>query len=310
MLKRKLRFLKNYITLSQRDLELYLRMYRIEKYADIEKTKISWWRAPMHYLLIGALILIRLFAKREVKVISDKRISTNKPVIYACTHIGAHDVEAAFEAIKKPCYLFMADAREIYRTLDGIMLYLNGVFFFDTKDKQDKQVAKARAISLLKFGGSMIIYPEGAWNITENEIVMPLYAGTAEMAIWTGAEIVPMAIERYGERYVVAIGKNLSTEGLNVDDKYQLTNLLRDTLADLKWIIWENEGIHARKDFPENYSEWFLNDVMHCEAATYTLEDVLATRFRTKEMKELEEVRQHLDQIVPRKENAFLWRRC
>ena len=119
---------------------------------------------------------------------------------------------------------------------------------------------------------------------------MPLYAGTAEMAIKTGAEIVPMAIERYGERYMVAIGKNLSAEGLNIEDKYQLTNQLRDALADLKWLIWENEGVYEREDLTENYSEWFLNDVMHCEAATYTLEDVLATRFRTKEMKELEEL--------------------
>lgn len=200
------------------------------------------------------------------------------------------------------------DAREIYRTLDGMMLYLNGVILFDTEDKQDRRVAKERALSLLKSGGSLLIYPEGAWNITENEIVMPLYAGTAEMAIRIGAEIVPMAIERYGERYMVAIGRNMSVDGLNVENKYQLTNQLRDALADLKWMIWENEDIYEREDFPENYSEWFLNDVMHCEAATYTLDDVLATRFRTKEMIELEEVRRHLDKVVSRKENAFLWR--
>lgn len=308
MRKRTLQFLKNYIMLEQRELELYLRRYRVEKYAEIHKTKIPWWRAPIHYFLVGVLIVLRLFAKRQVKVISDKRIPTDKPVLYACTHIGAHDVEATFEAIKTPCYLFMADAREIYRTLDGMMLYLNGVIFFDTEDKEDKRVAKARALSLLKAGGRLLIYPEGAWNITENEIVMPLYAGTAEMAILTGAEIVPMAIERYGERYMAAIGKNLSAEGLKVEDKYELTNQLRDVLADLKWLIWENEGIQPRQELPENYSEWFLNDVMHCEAATYTLEDVLATRFRTKEMKELEEVRHHLDKVVPRKENVFLWR--
>ena len=309
MLKKKLLFLKNYITLSQRDLELYLCKYRIERYANIEKTKIPWWRTPIHYLLVGVLIVLRLFAKREVKVISDERISTNKPVIYACTHIGGHDVEAAFEAIRKPCYLFMGDAREIYRTMDGMMLYLNGVIFFDTEDKQDRRVAKKRALSLLRYGGSLLIYPEGAWNISENEIVMPLYAGTAEMAIRTGAEIVPMAIERYGERYMVAIGRNMSVDGLDVEDKYQLTNLLQDALADLKWMIWENEGIYERDDFPENYSELFFCDVMHCEAATYTLDDVLATRFQTKEMIELEEVRRHLDRVVPRKENVFLWRR-
>lgn len=309
MIKTKLHFLKNYFTLNQSDLELFLREQRIQKYQDITTTKIPWWRAPVHYVLVGVLILIRLFTKRKVIVLSDKRKKTKKPVIYACTHIGAHDVESTFEAIKSPCYLFMGDAREIYRTADGIMLSLNGVIFFDTEDKADRAVAKKRAISLLKSGGSLLIYPEGAWNITENEIVMPLYAGTAEMAIKSGAEIVPMAIERYGERYMVAIGENISTENLNVSDKYELTNRLRDEQVDLKWQIWEQEGLKHRRDIPEDYSECFFHDVMHCDEATYTYEDVLATRFRTEEMLELEAVRTHLENVVPRKENAFLWRK-
>ena len=309
MLSKKLDFLIKYLSLNQFDLELFLREQRAEKYQNIQEIKVLWWRIPIHYVLIGFLIIIRLFAKRKVIVISDKRKKTKKTVIYACTHIGAHDVESTFEAIRVPCYLFMGDAREIYRTMDGIMLWLNGVIFFDTEDKQDRYIAKERSISLLQSGGSLLIYPEGAWNITENEIVMPLYAGTAEMAIKSGAEIVPMAIERYGERYMVAIGENLSTYNLEVSDKYELTNRLRDELVDLKWMIWEREGIQHRKDIPKGYSDWFFHDVMHCDAATYTYEDVLVTRFRTEEMLEMEAVRKHLDNVVVRKENSFLWRK-
>lgn len=57
-------------------------------------------------------------------------------------------------------------------------------------------------------GGDLLIYPEGAWNITENQVVMPLYTGTAEMAIRTGAEIIPIAIEQGGKRYYANIGEN------------------------------------------------------------------------------------------------------
>lgn len=128
------------------------------------------------------------------------------------------------------------------------------------------------------------------------------------MAIKSEAEIVPMAIERYGERYMVAIGENLSTESLEVSDKYELTNRLRDEMVNLKWMIWEQKGIQQRKDIPKGYSECFFHDVMHCDAATYTYEDVLATRFRTEEMLELEAVRKHLNDVVVKKENAFLWR--
>lgn len=71
-LNQTIHFLKNYFTLSQKELELFLRKQRIQKYQNITTTKIPWWRTPMHYVLVGVLILIRLFAKREVIVISDK----------------------------------------------------------------------------------------------------------------------------------------------------------------------------------------------------------------------------------------------
>lgn len=106
-LNQTLHFLKNYFTSSQKDLELFLRKHRIQKYQDITTTRIPWWRTPVHYVLVGVLVLIRLLAKRKVIVISDKRRKTKEPVIYACTHIGAHDVESTFEAIKSPGYLFM-----------------------------------------------------------------------------------------------------------------------------------------------------------------------------------------------------------
>lgn len=49
---------------------------------------------------------------------------------------------------------------------------------------------------------------------------------------------------------------------------------------------------------------------MHCEAATYTLEDVLETRYKDKNRMEQEEVMRHLEKVTPSKENAFLWRGC
>lgn len=310
MIKEKLRFLKNYLFLQQSELEIYMREQRILKYQNDIKMQVSWFRKPVHYLLVGVLVLLRTLAGREVRVISDRRIQTRRSVIYACTHIGGHDVETAFEAIKKPCYLFMGDPREVYRTKDGLMLYMNGVIFLDTSDKADRYLAKERSVSLLKSGGSLLIYPEGAWNITENEIVMPLFSGTAEMAIRSGADIVPMAVERYGERYMVAIGANISSNGMQLQDKYEMTDKLRNALAELKWEIWEKEGIHKRRDVPEGYSALFLEDIMHCEAATYTIEDVLLTRYRDKNRMEQEEVMRHLEKVTPSKENAFLWRGC
>ena len=77
------------------------------------------------------------------------------------------------------------------------MAYLLGFIGCDTTEKEDRHIAKELAIRTLKQGGNILIWPEGAWNITENEVVMKLYTGTVEMAIRSGADIIPIAIEQY-----------------------------------------------------------------------------------------------------------------
>lgn len=63
---------------------------------------------------------------------------------------------------------------------------------------------------------------------------MQLYDEAVEMAIRTGADIIPIAIEKYGNRYVVNIGKNFSCKNVCLADKKLYTSMLRDVLATLK----------------------------------------------------------------------------
>ena len=58
-------------------------------------------------------------------------------------------------------------------------------------------IAYNRAIELLNNGGNLLIYPEGAWNVTPNEMVMKIFTGTVRMAKETGVDIIPIAVEQY-----------------------------------------------------------------------------------------------------------------
>jgi len=80
--------------------------------------------------------LLRKIRKNELSVICDRRLEKNTPTIYACTHIGGFDIETLFEAIESPCYLFLADPREIYINFDGLLLWMNGVRRFRKQVKQ------------------------------------------------------------------------------------------------------------------------------------------------------------------------------
>ena len=85
----------------------------------------------------------------------------------------------------------------------------------ETNNKTDRFIAKNRAVELLKNGGDLLIYPEGAWNITENLPVMKLYTGTIKMAMETNAEIIPIAIEQYDDTFYVYDGVEICLSSLS-----------------------------------------------------------------------------------------------
>ena len=296
------------LTLPQDELDQYYikkRKQHYEKYGAVPMfIKLHNF---FHWLLVPCIMLLRKINGIKLTVICDERVKTKDPVVYACTHIGGVDIETAFEAIKSPCWLFLGDPREVYKNIDGFMLGLNGVICLDSKDKEDRKIAKETAIGLLQNGGSLMIFPEGAWNISVNQPVMGLFTGTADIAIQSKAQIVPVALECYSKHMYVAIGKNIDV----VDawqDKNELTSYLRDALATLKWRIFETVGIHRRNDIPENYRQTYIDCIINDNKDTsYTEQDVLDTMFVDRNITTYDNAFAHLNTIRSTMQNAFLF---
>lgn len=252
-----------------------LRKYEFDNSVPLKGIKL---RQKIHKLLLSIIKIDRVLAKEKLIIVDDKREKTDKPIIYACTHIGGNDIQRTFEAIKEHAYLFLGDPEGLYKDISGLLLYLNGVICMETGVKNDRYIAKERAIELLKNGGDLLIYPEGAWNITENLPVMKLYTGTIKMAIETNAEIIPIAIEQYDDTFYVNIGKNIK---VNSNGSVKEQNLdLRDALATLKWEIWEGRGMQPRESINQSFVDSFKQSIVDkCEYG-FTIDDVYATMYK------------------------------
>ena len=252
-----------------------LRKYEFDNSVPLKGIKL---RQKIHKLLLSIIKIDRVLAKEKLIIVDDKREKTDKPIIYACTHIGGNDIQRTFEAIKEHAYLFLGDPEGLYKDISGLLLYLNGVICMETGVKNDRYIAKERAIELLKNNGDLLIYPEGAWNITENLPVMKLYTGTIKMAIETNAEIIPIAIEQYDDTFYVNIGKNIK---VNSNGSVKEQNLdLRDALATLKWEIWEGRGMQPRESINQSFVDSFKQSIVDkCEYG-FTIDDVYATMYK------------------------------
>lgn len=245
---------------------LELRKYEYENNVPLRGIEL---RKKIHNILLSLIKIDRLLSGEELYVINDRRerdkkgnLMTGTPKIYACTHIGGHDVERVFEAIEEHAYLFIGDLKELYTDAMGLVLDANGAIKLDTSDKTDRHIAYQRSIELLNKGGNILIFPEGVWNVSPNKPVLYLYPGTLKMANETHADIIPVAIEQYANRFFVSIGKEIHYDKDKSSNIPLMTETLRDAMATLKWDIWSTVGISTRKSITEDEINGFQERII------------------------------------------------
>lgn len=112
-------------------------------------------------------------------------------------------------------------------------MLMNGVISIETFNREDRKVGFHRAVELLSKSGSLLIFPEGAWNVTPNLPVMKTFSGAVRMAKESGCEIIPMAVQQYGKTLYYNIGENYSIPCDTEKSVDKLNKELRDKLCTL-----------------------------------------------------------------------------
>ena len=189
---------------------------------------------------------------------------------------------------------------------DWIYFMLNGVIFVDRKDKEDMAASKRAMSAYLNKGRSIVMFPEGTWNLTENLLMLPMKWGIIDIAKETGAQIVPTLLEydREQKKCFVRFGSPMTFSP--EDSKADAIVTLRDTMATMRWEFWERNGTFCRADLDMGaereklfYSvvEYPPIDWEYESSCVYHPYDVPDHVFA------------HLDQLIPSWENAFLFRK-
>ena len=268
-------------------------------------------RHLVHPILLGALHIYHKIKKIRI-TINGVVAQTNRPIIFSVSHIGMYDVEVVLQAIRKHVYMLSADEEAMYRTFDGWFFDTNGVIYVDPEDKADKKVAIETAIKYLNKGKSLLWCPEGTWNLSPNYVILPIHYGIIEAAVQTNAVIIPIGVEQYdkthGIDFIVNIGDafdpNTYIDGeLTREQKIMLAEMLRSDMARLKMDAW---GTASRIDIGPGYWEEFIAKRL-AEWPYYTMDIIHRREFNPKGFISPSEAFEHLNHLIPCRENAFLW---
>ena len=227
--------------MSLEELNSYYRMLRRYEFSIDKPLESSELKKRIHALTMLILKIDKLLTGRKVEIFDDKRTGTlSKGKVYASSHVGRYDIESAMEAINEQAYFVMGDPGETYRNFEGFFLEnIHGRICVDTgyqvfdlimrqkngyqiseeeksiieEYKNDRRICEAICTKRIEKKDNILIYPEGAWNITDR-LMQPLFNGAARIAINGNGVLVPIGIIRENKRYIVNIGNYFNVEGM------------------------------------------------------------------------------------------------
>ncbi len=285
-------------------LELYYKLRKKEESAWYSKLSLEQ-RKKIHKFILTLYKIKNRLGGFSYQILGDERTKTDRPVIYAVSHVGKFDVEVVSEAIKDHYYLLSGDFEHIQGIKDVPFLGLNGVFYFNEKVKEDRKLVTKKMIEHLCSGGNLMYFIEGTWNITPNLPMLPCYWGIVDIAKQGNAIIVPIAAEQYGKLFKVKIGKNFD---MNLYDsgnteKSKAIEDLRDVISTLKWDIWETEKAY-RKDIPDDYWDKYIEDRFK-EWPYFNGEYIDGLIYKPKGVYPKSEVFAPIDALIPQEKSEY-----
>ena len=246
--------------------------------------------------------------KTKLKVLRRADIPDNRPIIFAATHGFKEDIIDTLITVNRQAYILIGSLSQVFKSSEGIAAWLAGTILVDRSNKESRINSKAKMVRVLNLGGNIIIFPEGTWNKSPNLMSNGLFPGVYDIAKATGALVAPVATHRE-EKYVYAI----------LDDVFDITQfdrqtgitILRDKFSTLRYEMMDKYSRAKRDEFPfadkaDAYWKKYIDDLM-AEVEFYDYEEELHTKFIDKNIIEYSQAFEHLNNIKPNLQTAFLF---
>lgn len=164
--------------------------------------------------------------------------------LFAINHSCVLDAPVSSDVIKDHFYFLVG--KQSLELIDRIFFFLNGVVYVDRKSKKNKKKSLQKMLKILRGGKSLLMCPEGTWNLTPSKPMLPLNWGIIDLAKQTGVPIIPLILEYHPDCCYAKYGEAIY---INMDmSKQEGIELLEEAMATLKWDIWQMFPVQKRTD--------------------------------------------------------------
>ncbi len=180
----------------------------------------------------------------------------DEAVIWMGNHGFKDDTAATLSAAYRQCFILFGSIPQFYNTFDGLAAGINGSIMVNRKSKSSTKTAVQRASQLLRLGMDLMMFPEGVWNKTPNQLILPLWPGIYRISQETGAKIVPvihyLPSHDPGSYIHTVVDDPVSIDGMSEQEALMR---LRDIMAGWYFLMMERYGRATRDELVEETTD-------------------------------------------------------
>lgn len=182
--------------------------------------------------------IARLCTSRKIVVEQYPKIKKEETYVFACNHSFEEDIISALAVIDRNVYMLHGSTHQMVHNPVFLALWLNGMIYVDRMNTESRKDATEKMKRILSAGSSVVLFPEGGYNNTENQLIQPLFASPYILSKELGIKVVPLITfnDICSDTIYIRAGVPMD---LSRYEKYEAMSILRDKMSTLCYLIME-----------------------------------------------------------------------
>ena len=283
------------------------------KTVDNFTSNLGLWLRRTFHSVISFLFrtVLRLYYKKKLIVEHKPKLKKGKSYIYALNHSFYLDGSAVIATADKNCYSLFGATEQLYFDLCTFFIWFSGLIYVDRTNKQSRKDSLPKMSRVLKAGNSVLIFPEGRWNDSENLLCQKLFAGVYNLSVDNEVEVIPVSVFKETESEYIYINFANPIK-LYKYEKDEALTLLRDNLATMYYEqIEKHASPYKRKKIKGDIHYNYMDDRMYEYSkakwhSDYCWDEELFT-YKGNDV-DLEDVWKDIDKVKITKDNIYIFK--
>lgn len=201
--------------------------------------------------------MIKISNKKKIIIEGYPELEKGKPYIFAAGHSFPDEVASNLSAIDRHTYVLVGTTDQVVNNPKMAILWWNGMIYVNKFDSISRHDSFLRMGKVLDYGSSVMLFPEGVLNNSENVLCGNPYPGFYHLSNEKNIEVVPIVSQTYNDSNIIRIK---ASEPMNLSKCFKIEALKwwKDEISRLRYELAEKEPMLYRNSLQGDIHEQYM----------------------------------------------------